>query len=166
MENSITRRKVIAGVGSAIVFATFPQTIVAEENSAYEILMLNKDPNDPKRRMVFSPSILKINVGDTVKFIATDKSHNTESIKGMLPKDAEGWKGRLNEEVDIVLDKAGFYGYQCKPHANMGMIGLIIVEGDGKFDNLEEAKAVKHRGRSKNAWEKIWLEADKAGLTS
>jgi hypothetical protein len=48
----------------------------------------------------------------------------------------------------------------------MGMIGLIVVEGDGMLDNLEEAKSVKHRGKAKKAWKALWEEADAAGFTA
>jgi pseudoazurin len=84
----------------------------------------------------------------------------------MLPKGADKWKGKINKEIEITFDTPGFYGYQCKPHANMGMIGLIVVNGDGKLDNLEDAKGVKQRGKAKKAWKKLWEEADAAGLTS
>ena len=91
--------------------------------------------------MIFSPRLLKVQVGDEVSFIPTDKGHNSEIIKGMLPAGAEKWRGKINKQVDVVFDVPGFYGYQCKPHANMGMIGLIVVEGDSMLDNLEEARA-------------------------
>ena len=50
-----------------------------------EVKMLNKGAEG---LMVFEPALLKIEPGDTVKFVATDKGHNAESIKGMFPADA------------------------------------------------------------------------------
>ena len=38
--------------------------------------------------MVFEPSFVKIAPGDTVRFVSTDKGHNAETIKGMLPEGA------------------------------------------------------------------------------
>ena len=35
--------------------------------------------------MVFEPAVLSIKKGDTVKFIATDMSHNSSSVEGMIP---------------------------------------------------------------------------------
>ena len=127
--------------------------------------MLNKGLDNPKNKMLFSPKILQINAGDTVRFIAADKGHNSESTNGMIPKGAEKWKGKLNKDVEITLGVPGFYGYQCKPHANMGMIGLIVVEGDGKMNNLEAAQGVKHRGKAKKSWKSLWEEAAASGLT-
>ena len=46
------------------------------------------------------------------------------------------------------------------------MIGLIFVEGDGKLDNLEDARGVKHRGKAKKAWKELWEAADDAGMTA
>jgi hypothetical protein len=48
----------------------------------------------------------------------------------------------------------------------MGMVGLIVVEGPGKLDNLEAAKSVKHRGKAKKVWAKIWKKAETDGFTS
>ena len=164
MTVSITRRDTLSGLGSVAALALLPKVAMADGHSTHEILMLNKDPNDPSKKMVFSPRILQVNPGDTVKFLVTDKGHNSESIKGMVPNGAEKWKGKMNKEVEVTLTTPGFYGYQCKPHAAMGMIGLIVVEGDGKLDNLEDAKSVKHRGKAKKAWQELWAEAEAAGL--
>ena len=51
-----------------------------------EVKMLNKGAEG---LMVFEPALVKIEPGDTVKFVATDKGHNAESIKGMLPAEAD-----------------------------------------------------------------------------
>jgi plastocyanin len=48
-----------------------------------EVKMLNKGSDGGM--MVFEPALVKVEPGDTVNFIATDKGHNAEAIKGMLP---------------------------------------------------------------------------------
>ena len=126
--------------------------------------MLNKHPDDKKRRMLFLPVIQVIEPGDTVKFLATDKGHNSISIEGMIPEGAEPWKGKINEELELTLEKPGVYGYLCQPHATLGMVGLIIVKGEGMGDNLEAAKAVKQRGKSKKVWKEIWAQVEEQGL--
>tara|TARA_B100001057_G_scaffold14743_1_gene13978 strand:+ start:116 stop:616 length:501 start_codon:yes stop_codon:yes gene_type:complete len=165
MKFTITRRGALLGAGSLAAISALPIGTIAGSHSTHEVQMLNKDPDNPKNKMLFAPHILTINAGDTVTFIPSDKGHNSESVKGMIPDGAEKWKGKINKEISVTLDVAGFYGFQCKPHVNMGMIGLIVVEGDGKLANLEDAKSVKHRGKAKKAWAKIWEEADAAGLT-
>ena len=59
--------------------------------------------------------------------LATDKGHNAEIGKGMLPDGAEAFKGKINEEIEITLDVEGVYGVICKPHYAMGMVVTIAV---------------------------------------
>ena len=88
--------------------------------------------------MVFEPAVLKINVGDTVTFKATDAAHNSASIPGMIPENASAWFGDLSRDIKIKFDVAGVYGYQCTPHAMMAMVGVIEVGDDQS--NLSEVK--------------------------
>jgi len=64
--------------------------------------------------MVFEPSLLKIAPGDTVKFLATDKTHNAESIAGMLPEGAKKFVGKINEETTVTFEQPGIYGIKCQ----------------------------------------------------
>ena len=84
--------------------------------------------------MVFEPSLVQIQPGDTVKFVAADKGHNAESIEAMMPEGATSFAGKINEEPSVVFDKPGVYGIRCKPHYGMGMVGLIVV---GQPHNVE-----------------------------
>ena len=85
---------------------------------------------------------------------------------GMLPSGANKWRGKMNKEVLATFEVTGFYGYHCKPHAAIGMVGLTVVRRSGKLDNLEVAKGVKHRGKAKKAQAKIWEKAEADGFTS
>ena len=111
-----------------------------------EVKMLNKGAEG---LMVFEPALVKIEPGDTVKFVASDKSHNAESIKGMLPEGAAPFAGKMNEDIVVTFDKAGAYGVKCMPHYAMGMVALVVV---GKPDNLDEAKAVPQSGKAKQVF--------------
>ena len=79
--------------------------------------------------------------GDTVTFIPTDKGHNAEAIKGMIPEGAAEFKGKMNEKITVTFDVPGAYGVKCAPHVGMGMVGLVVV-GDAPAD-LEAYKGVK-----------------------
>ena len=92
----------------------------------FEIKMLNKGDAG---RMIFEPAALRVAVGDTVKFIASNKGHNAESVKGMTPAGAEAFVGKINEEIEVTLTEPGFYGIKCKPHYAMGMV-MVIAVGD------------------------------------
>ncbi|MEM1276472.1 MAG: pseudoazurin [Pseudomonadota bacterium] len=148
---------------STAALAALPPSMAKAE--AVSVDMLNKDP-DGKGRNIFKPRLLKIQPGDTVTFVPSDKGHNSASIKGMTPEGGETWDGKINKEVSVTLTKPGFYGYKCTPHEAGGMVGLIIVEGDGKLDNLEAAKKVRAKGRAKKIWKEIWAEAEEQGLTA
>tara|TARA_B100001113_G_scaffold95967_1_gene76924 strand:+ start:866 stop:1318 length:453 start_codon:yes stop_codon:yes gene_type:complete len=87
--------------------------------------------------MVFEPPVLKIKVGDTVTWKATNPGHNTASINEMSPDKSLEWNGKINEEVKITFTKEGVYGYKCTPHYILGMVGLIAV-GDN-MGNLSAA---------------------------
>lgn len=91
-------------------------------SAEHEIKMLNFGSEGG---MVFEPGFLKVNVGDKVNFVAVDISHNTESVEGLIPAGATSWKGDINENVSVVIDKEGVYVYQCTPHIILGMVGVI-----------------------------------------
>jgi len=118
------------------------------------VQMLNKGPTG---MMTFSPTLVKIAPGDTVHFVATDKGHNVESIDGMAPEGAQPFAGKMNEGLDVKFDKEGLYGFRCKPHYGMGMVGLIVV---GKAANEDAAKAVQHPGMAKKAFAKLFEQLD------
>lgn len=76
--------------------------------------------------MVFEPAFLKIAPGDTVKFVATDKGHNVENIKGMLPEGAAQFVGKNEKDVAVKFDREGVYGVKCPPHHGICMIVMIV----------------------------------------
>ena len=106
--------------------------------------MLNKLGKDS---MVYSKKIVRINVGDTVFWKATDKGHNVEFIKGGIPVGVEKFKSKFNKDTEYKFSVPGIYAYWCTPHKNMGMIGFVVV-GDDK-SNLEEIKKLRFSGKSK-----------------
>lgn len=93
----------------------------------HEVQMLNKGEAGT---MVFEPAFVAAAVGDTVKFIATNKAHNAESMDDMIPEGAEPFKGKINEEIEVTLDVEGLYAVKCLPHFAMGMVMTIAVGDD------------------------------------
>ena len=135
---------------AALAVLTFAGGAAAEE---HVVEMLNKGE---KGAMVFQPNLVHAAPGDTVKFVPTDKSHNAESIKGMIPEGAESFKSKMNEEITVTFDKDGVYGVKCAPHYGMGMVALIVV---GQPVNADEAKAVKQTGKAKAAFAELFGQA-------
>ena len=134
------RRFLAAEFASAMVIA-------GGANAAeVEVKMLNKGAEG---MMVFEPALIKVAPGDTVKFVATDKGHNAETIKGMLPEGGATFIGKTGEDVAVKFDQAGIYGVKCAPHYGMGMVAMIVV---GTPSNEEQAKAVPQVGKAKQVF--------------
>ncbi len=120
---------------------------LAEAPVTHVVEMLNAHPEDAKQRQVFYPALLRIKSGDTVKFVSSDRGHNTQSIKGAIPIGAEPWRSPLGKNFEITFTQEGTYQYMCTPHYGMGMVGVILV-GD-HTSNLDAAKAKRHPGKAK-----------------
>ena len=123
-----------------------------------EVKMLNKHPDDKRRRNVFIPEIIYAKPGDKIMFKSVDRGHNAETIKGMIPEGAERFKSKISKDFEVTLEKPGVYGIRCTPHYGLGMVGLIVIEGEGVAESLEAAKKIKHRGKAKKVFEKILAE--------
>ena len=122
---------------------------VAANAAEHEVKMLNKGAEGI---MVFEPNVVKVAPGDSVHFVAADKGHNVESIDGMIPEGAAPFKGEMNKDVTVTLDKPGVYGFKCKPHYSLGMVGLIVV---GEPVNKAAAAAVEQKGKAKKKFEEL-----------
>ena len=140
------RTMVFAAAFAALVMAGGAQA------ADHEVQMLNKGE---KGAMVFQPDFIQVAVGDTVTFVPTDKSHNAESIKGMIPEGVEPFKGKMNQEITVTVNAEGVYGVKCTPHYGMGMVALIVV---GNPVNLEEAQTVRHPGKAKNVFAELFAQ--------
>ena len=134
---------------SCVAIATAFSFGGAASAETFTIEMLNADPDNKKEKMVYTTPVLRIQPGDSVTFIPTAKGHNAQAVKGMVPDGVELFKTKLNKEETVTFDTPGVYGYKCTPHYAAGMVGLIIVEGEGWDANLAAAKEVKHRGKAR-----------------
>jgi pseudoazurin len=132
-------RKVVTLATIAVLMTVTGAAMAAE----VEVKMLNKGAEGA---MVFEPALVKVAQGDTVKFVATDKGHNAETIKGMLPADATPFLGKNGEDVAVTFEKPGVYGVKCLPHYGMGMVAMVVV---GTPTNVDEAKSIPQVGKAK-----------------
>ncbi len=160
----MNRRTFVAATAATALIPA--RAALADAHGGNVVQMLNKDPDDAKLRNVFSPRVLVVEPGQSVLFEAVDKGHNSASIKDMIPEGAEAWKGKINEEIEVTFEMPGFYGYGCTPHMSLGMVGLVVVKGDGMMDNFEAVQAVRQRGKAKAAFEEIWAEVEGMDLTA
>ena len=146
-----TMAKSIVGAAAVILALALPAAA-----ADFEVHMLNKGAEGA---MVFEPAFVKVAPGDTVTFIPTDKGHNVETIKDMIPDGAEAFKSKMNETYKVTFDKPGAYGVKCTPHVGMGMVGVVVV-GDAPA-NLD---AVKTGKLPKKARERMDAAIAAAGL--
>lgn len=144
--------RILAGLLACAVTFGASNALAAE----FEVRMLNKGE---KGAMVFEPDFIAAAPGDTITFVPTDKSHNAEAIKGMLPEGVEVFKGAMNQSFSFTVPKEGVYGVKCAPHYGMGMVMLIVA---GNPDNLDAAKAVKHPAFAKKRFDAIFAEMPKS----
>ena len=133
--------KTIRFIGLVFAFVFMSNLAYAK---TVDIEMMNKDGSG--RKMVYSQELVHIDAGDTVKWIPTSKGHNVEIVAAPegfdIPK-----KSKNGKEVSIEFTVPGIYYYWCTPHKGMGMIGLIVVDGDtSNKDVIAKAKAL---GKSK-----------------
>jgi pseudoazurin len=131
-----------------VTAATLLLAVAAPAYAAnFEVHMLNKGADGA---MVFEPAFTQVAVGDTVTFVPTDKGHNAESIKEVLPDGAEAFKGAMGQEVVVTFTAPGVYGVKCAPHFGMGMVAAVVV---GDPVNIDAAKAVRMPGKPKERFD-------------
>ncbi len=133
-------KNLIKFIVSIFLFLFSTNSMAADET----IEMLNKLG---KESMVYSKKIVRVDIGDTVYWKATDKGHNVEFIKGGVPEGVEKFKTKFNKDTQYTFKIPGIYAYWCTPHKSMGMIGFVVVGNDKS--NLEDIKKIKFYSRSK-----------------
>ena len=140
---------------TAVIVAVLGLTFTAGTVSADDMIidMLNKREDGAK--MAYSDDIAYINSGDTITWLPTSKGHNVEFKAG-----PEGWdlpkKSKMNKEYSYTFEQPGVYYYWCTPHKGMGMIGLVVVDGD--TSNIDAVTKVKTLGKSKKILKALLAE--------
>ncbi len=77
----------------------------------------------------FTPSLLEIAVGDTVEWRNVQGTHNVNGTQTTFPSNPESFGNDVGSGwvYTHVFATAGTYDYHCDPHANLGMVGQIVV---------------------------------------
>lgn len=134
---SMSRRQGLALLGfGAVALALRPSGVLGQAAS-HTITAHNRTPEGIQ--MAFAPGVLHVAPGERVHFAHADRGHNVESHDAMRPEGAAGFSGGIGEEINVAFDVEGTYGFFCRPHQAMGMIGFVLV---GDFTgNLEAVRA-------------------------
>ena len=109
----------------SIALLIIPKVVIAET------LEIEFTENDS-----YSIEVARIDVGDTIEWLPKNEGHNVEFFAG--PEISLPPKSEMDEPHSVVFSTPGVYLYGCTPHANMGMLGLIIVGND--LHNLDSVK--------------------------
>ena len=111
-------------VSSLIVAAMFVPAVQAADHTI------------TARSTSYDPMVLKIEPGDTVKWVNMS-GHFNQFEQGLIPEGAEPWKTQMGNDVSRTFDVEGVYIYKCPPHFALGMVGAIIV---GEPSNMAEVE--------------------------
>jgi len=107
----------------ALAFASGP---LPDANAGeIEVKALNRGPSGSV--FVFAPELVRIEPGDSIKFVAADKGHEVHSVPGMVPEGAQHFQGGMNQDLKVSFTVPGVYVVACRPHAAMGMVAVIVV---------------------------------------
>ncbi|GAB1378403.1 pseudoazurin [Pararhodobacter aggregans] len=124
----------------ALLLSVLASPLLAE---THEVRMYSHSEAGP---MVYEPSFLRIEPGDSVRFLPTQPGHNAATIDGMLPDGAEPFRSQINADVTVTLTIPGFYGIKCSPHYAMGMV-MVIEVGEGAVRELPDDLPPRARQR-------------------
>jgi pseudoazurin len=138
-EKRMHRRLFLGASAGLLLLPTLRRARAAE----HTVEMLNKGPDG--QRNWFEPAVLFVEPGDTIKFVSTDKGHNSQSL--VVPDGGETWKGKLSQDVSVTLTAEGLYAYKCLPHFGLGMVALIAVGNPSV--NIEAVEGERYPGLAK-----------------
>ena len=99
--------------------------------------------------MVYQPSVIKIQPGDSIRFKPTSYGHNAQSPESIIksneaiPEGAKPWKSQMSKELTLTFTVPGIYLYVCSYHYIVGHIGYIQVGDDtNNLDAVRRAGAL------------------------
>jgi len=81
-----------------------------------------------KGQLAFEPKVLKIKVGDTVKWVNNKAYPHNVVFEGNAELSHAKLMQKPKQVVETTFTEAGTYSYYCTPHRGAGMVGKIIVE--------------------------------------
>ena len=105
----------------------------------------------------FSIEVAHVDIGDTIEWLP-NADHNIEFLGGpninSLPE-----KSKFNVAHIVNFDLPGVYLYQCTPHGNMGMLGLVVVGNN--LNNLKEIEEIELSAIAKSVLQRLIVKISK-----
>jgi plastocyanin len=145
-----TRRELLQAAGTAAVVTGGAATAAAQNGETHTVDMTDQ--------LVFDPETIQIAPGDTVVWENVGTiGHSVTAYEDEIPADAAYFasgdfetesaaRNGYPSQGDIggdgsyehTFEVEGSYGYFCIPHEGVGMVGEVIVGGDGGGDGGDE----------------------------
>jgi pseudoazurin len=122
----------------AALFAALALAATPALAADHQVQMLNRGDAG---NMVFEPSALHIQPGDTVTFVSVNPGHNAETIADAIPEGAARFRTAISRDETVNFEIPGVYIIKCTPHLPMGMV-MVVQVGDDPY-NLDQVKAVR-----------------------
>jgi pseudoazurin len=97
---------------------------------------------------VFAPEVVRIEPGDAVTFVGSDKGHQVHVVPGMIPEGAQPFEGGMSQDLKVTFTVPGVYVVACRPHTALGMLAVIVVGDPVNLDKIDAA-ALAGKARSK-----------------
>ncbi len=91
-------RIIAKGMAVAAVLAAFTGTAFAAD---FEVQCLTRGSREQWSSSRIRPRSIR---ATAVTFVATDKGHNVETIKDMIPDGASAFKSKMNETYKVTFD--------------------------------------------------------------
>ncbi len=130
-------RRHVLTLGFAALAAPMLATRLHAADPAATVTAHNRTPDG--QTMGFAPALVAVAPGAVVGFRHADRGHDVNSFDSMRPAGTAAFGGGIGEAFDVTFDTPGTYGYFCRPHRSMGMMGLVLV---GDFTaNLADVRA-------------------------
>jgi plastocyanin len=96
---------------------------------------------------VFNPSVVNVNVGDTIMWNWSSGNHTTTSVS--VPLGAITWDEQIDHNHTMfmyIITQPGTYNYECSYHASMGMTGSINATGTSGIPTAQLSPTFKTNG--------------------
>lgn len=127
------RRFLVSGL---VLISALATQVATSAEVVVETLSRDKATNTSN---VFKPTLVRVNKGDTVKWVATQSGHNVTFLQGAIPAGVPLFISPFSKDATFKFEKPGIYLYKCTPHFGMGMVGIVVVGNDKS--NLAAVKA-------------------------
>ena len=143
-----------------LVAAVLASSVLAQQAALAAEVTVQMASFDKATRMsnVFSPGLVRINKGDTVKWVSDSTVHNVAFVDGGVPSGVAPFISTAAKEISYTFQKPGIYLVKCAPHAGIGMVGLVLVGGDKS--NLAAVKAATVSLQARKRLEPLFAEIE------